>query len=242
MSLLCSARPAGALAGLVLVLAAAALVPVPRPTARSHGPACLLLSPNVDDHLDLAEARRRLHSPEHVRYRRLAGMILDDLGIARHHVHDALGEWRGGVENSLLVVLPGPADPPTVCAAAAYFGLAARQKAVLAFHAEVGGPDTLLTVEMPGRSLDAARRLLDRHGLCERTLLPCADGWRAVVVMPAQHSMPLGDEPGVRVSAQAGRGLFLGDPSRAAASERYRQVIRAYRATRPGRPLAQLGR
>src|SRR5205823_5452536 len=114
---------------------------LPQPAPAPVGSACLLLSPNVDDGLDLAEARRRLRSPEHARYRRLAGDILDDLGIRRHQVHDALGEWQGGVENSLLVGLVGPADPGTLACAAACFGLAAQQKAVLAFHADPAGPD-----------------------------------------------------------------------------------------------------
>jgi hypothetical protein len=230
------------LAGLLLLLGAAVpLLPPPRQAAPA-GSACLLLSPNVDDALDVDEARRRLRSPEHVRYRRLAGRILHELGLGRHQVHDAVGEWQGGVENSLLVVLDGRTDPLTLSCAAACFGLAARQKTVLAFYADPAGPDALATLAVPGRSLDEVRRLLDRHGLSERTLLPGEDGWRAVILVPAQRAAALAAVPGVRLHVQAGRGVRLGEPTRDRASERYRQVIRAYQASRPGPPLAALGR
>jgi hypothetical protein len=229
---------------LLLLGASASLLPSSRPAPPSQvaGPACLLLSPNVDDGLDLAEARRRLHTPEHARYHQIAGEILQTLGAGRHRIRDGLGEWQGGVENSLVVELPGPADPGTLSCAAACFGLLARQKAVLAFHADPNGPDALVTVDMPGRSLDEVRRLLDRHGLPERTLLPDEAGWRAVVLVPAERSLTLAGVPGVRLHVQAGRGVLLGEPTRARASERYRQVIRAYQARRPVPPLARLER
>jgi hypothetical protein len=227
---------------MLLLGAALYLLPAPRPVAAPAGSACLLLSPNVDDSLDLQEARRRLRSPEHVRYRRLAGDILDELGMGRRQVHDALGEWQGGVENSLLVVLTGPTDPMTLSCAAACFGLAARQKTVLAFHADPAGPDALLTLDLPGRSLDEVRGLLDRHGLCTRTLVPAEHGWRAVILVSAAHVSALEVLPGARVQVQTGRGVMLGEPTRDGASEYYRQVIRAYRASRPGPPLACLGR
>src|SRR5262249_28509266 len=109
-------------------------------------------------------------------------------------------------------------------------------------HSDPGGPDALVSVEMPGRSLAEVRQLLDQHGLPERTLLPDRTGWRAVVLVPAERSLTLTGVPGVRLRVQAGCGVLLGEPTRARASERYRQVIRAYQATRPVPPLACLGR
>jgi hypothetical protein len=234
-------RPSVALAALLLLIGAAALVPAPGIEAPAPaGPAYLLLSPNVDEHLDLAEARRRLGSAEHAHFRRLASHILDTLGAGRHQVHDALGEWQGGAENSLLILLDEPAERGALSCAAAWFGLIAQQKTVLAFHAEPGGPDALLTVEMPGRSLEEMRGLLDRHGLRDRTLLPDEGKWQAVVLAPSGRTAGLAEEPGVRLRALRGRGVLLGEPTRAGASERYREVIRAYQARH--RPLALLGR
>jgi hypothetical protein len=243
MSRLSCSRPAVALAGLLLLLAGVGLLPTSQPPAAPPvGSACLLLSPNVDEGLDLAEARRRLSTREHARYRRLAGDILGELGIHQLCVHDALGEWQGGVENSLLVVLAGPADPGTLSCAAACFGLAARQKAVLAFHADPSGPDALVYFEMPGQSLAAVRDLLDRHGLRERTLLRGAGGWRAVVLVSASEAATLADLAGGRLHVQPGRAVLLGEPTRAGASERYRQVIHAYRAAHPAPRLVHRGR
>ncbi len=235
-------RPLVALAALLLLFGAGSLLPVPRRPAAPAGHAYLLLSSNVDEDLDLAQARQRIASAEHAHYRRLAGEILDTLGAGRHQVHDAVGEWQGGAENSLLVVLADPADPGKLACAAAWFGLAARQKTVLAFHAEPGGPDVLLTLEMPGRSLADVRRLLDRHGLRDRTLLPGGGNWRAVVLTSPGRVARLESEPGVSLQVQTGRGVMLGEPTRAGASERYRQVIRAYQASQPARPLALLGK
>ena len=242
MSRLSSSRPVVALAGLVLILAGVGLLPTYRPAAEPTSLACLLLSPNVDDGLDLPEARRRLGTPEHARARRLAGDILDELGIRGYRVRDALGDWQGGVENSLLVVLAGPADPGTLACAAACFGLAARQKAVLAFHAEQAGPDALVHFELPGRSLDEMRRVLDRQGLRERTLLRAEAGWRAILLVSAGKAAALAKVPGARLNVQFGRGVLLGERTRAGASERYRQVIHAYCAGHTCAPLVRSGR
>lgn len=236
------ARTGAALSVLLLLLGtAAAVLPVPRlPSGRQPAAACLLLSPNVDEGLDVVEAQRRLHSPQQAHYHRLAGDILAQLGLQGHRIHDALGEWQGGIENSLLVVLPHPADPMTLSAAAAWFGLVARQKAVLAFHADPAGPDLLVVLDLPGRSLAEARALLDRRGLRDRTLLPAEGGWRAVVlVRGGRLAMPL---PASGWQIQRGQGVFLGEPTRAAATARYREVLRAYRAALPGGPIARLGR
>ena len=93
---------------------------------REKSPKTLLIGVDLpgDPYPEAIEARRRLRSAEHARYRRLAGEILDELQVGRHQILDALGEWQGGIENSLLVVLNDPADPNTLSYAAACFGLA----------------------------------------------------------------------------------------------------------------------
>ncbi len=157
---------------LSLVLAAGTFLPggvAPEPLAPT-GPSYLFLSPNIDDHLSLAEVSRRLGSPMHKHYHQLAGDILRQLGVNDLQVHDAFGDWGDGVENSLLVVLPA-AEPQTLRCAAAWFGLLAQQKAVLAFHPDPAGPDLLTTLDLAGYELAAARLLLDQHGVHDRTIL-----------------------------------------------------------------------
>jgi hypothetical protein len=234
------------LAGLALVLLGPALlvlcIPERQAPAADRSAAYLFLSPNTDEHLDLTQAQQRLRSPDHARYRRLASHILGDLGVAAHQVHDVLGDWGGGAENSLLVVLPCGTDPEAVRYAAASFGLAARQKSVLAFHADPSGPDALVTLDLPGLRLEEVRKALDEHGLPERTLLAHAGGWRALVVLAGGACVALPGVPGAAATRQPGRGEYLGEPDRLRAGERYRAVIRAYQAQRHRLPLARLGR
>ena len=79
-----SVRPLAALAALLLLFGTTALLPVSHKTAAPAGRAYLLLSPNIDEHLDLEQARQRLDTVEHAHYRQLAGHILDTLGAGRH--------------------------------------------------------------------------------------------------------------------------------------------------------------
>ena len=225
--------------GLLLVAyAAPAALPrsaVSRPSADAS--AFLFVSPNTSDDLGLDEARRRLDTPEQARSRRLAGAVLSELGVRRFHVADALGEWQGEAENSLLVTVREPVDAGTLACAAAWFGLAARQKAVLAFRVG-GGDEVLAVIDVPGGSLEAMRALLDRGGFAERTLVARGGGWRAVVLADGARRRALEQVPGARV--WSGRAVVIGAPTADGARERYREVIRANPA-RGEVPLAKLG-
>jgi hypothetical protein len=227
-----------ALGLLLAACAAPALRPSsaqPRPSADAS--AFLFVSPNTHDDLDLVTARQRIDTPDHARYRRLAGTVLSELGVREYRVTDAVGEWQGSAENSLFVTIHEPVEPATVACAAAWFGLAARQKAVLAFR--VGsGEHVVAVIDLPGKSLADARELLDRHGFAERTLIARGDGWRAVVLAESRQRRALERVPGARV--RAGRGVTIGAPTADGARERYREVIRAYHAPCEV-PLAKLG-
>jgi hypothetical protein len=234
---------------LVLALALASSAALfPRrdaPRAAPSGPSYLFLSPNIDDHLSLAEASRRLVSPAHKQYGLLAGDILRQLGVRGAEVHDAVGDWCEGVENSLVVVLPS-AEPDTLRCAAAWFGLAAQQKAVLAFYGDPAGADVLNILDLPGRDLAAARWLLDRHGVRDRAIRVHPRGSQ-VLVLDAEGR--LGEALGQlarhsrgRLRCYPGRGESLAGPTRLQARQRYAEVIRAYQVSRPLPSLARLGR
>jgi hypothetical protein len=139
-------------------------------------------------------------------------------------VHDAIGDWSDGVENSLLVVLPGPTCPDVLRCAAAWFGLEAEQQVVLAFHPDPTGPDVLAMLDLKGWPVGQARRLLDRHGVRDRTILPRGQGCRVVLLdeagRHARHIDQLARLPGARVARQTGRGEVL-------VRQRYHEVIRA---------------
>jgi hypothetical protein len=201
-----------------------------QPRQSADASAFIFVSPNTRDDLDLITAQQRIDTPDHARFRRLAGATLSELGVRRHRVADAVGEWQGCAENSLFVSIHEPVEPATVACAAAWFGLAARQKTVLAFR--VGGGDHVVAViEMPGQTLAGARELLDRHGFAERTLIARPDGWRAVVLVEGRYRKALERVPGARV--RSGTAVTI-------TRERYREVIRSYHANCE-LPLAKLG-
>ncbi len=126
----------------------------------------------------------------------MAGDILQRLGVKDAQVHDAVGDWGDSVENSLLVVLPD-AHPKTLRCAAAWFGLVAQQKAVLAFHPDPAGTHLLSVLDLPGHDLATARRLLDKHGIRDRTILAHQGGCR-VIVLESRSA-----EPALRDAARA---------------------------------------
>ncbi len=216
------------------LLLAGALAALPRSTDRPQpaSPAILFLSPNTDADLSLEESIRRLAMPEHLRFRRLAARILLELAVGPGQVHDAVGDWDGGVENSLLVVLMQPPDADTLRCAAAWFGLAADQKAVLAFRPDVRGPDVLATFEMPA-TLFEARRLLDGHGIRDRTILVESEGCRVFVLDEGgRRGVLLGkvaEASKGRLTRQRGYGETLAGATRAPARRRYREVLRVSR-------------
>jgi hypothetical protein len=242
-----SSRSAASLLALSVTLAACfALVPqhtAPRPAPT--GPSYLFLSPNTDGDLSLAEVSRRLVSPAQKQYRHLTSDLLRQLGLAGAEVHDAVGDWSEGVENSLLVVLPS-ADPQALRCAAAWFGLMARQKAVLAFHADPWGSDFLVVLDLPERDFALVRCLLDGHGIRARTILTHACGSRIVVLdrggQQTEALRGVARHSRARLSWHTGRAESLDGPTPLQARQRYREVIRAYQISRSSSPLARLGR
>jgi hypothetical protein len=207
----------------------------PAPGIAPAGPSYLFLSANTDDHLSLHEASRRLASPEQKLSHHLVAEILRELRLRGASVHDAVGDWSDGVENSLVVVLPA-AEPASLRCAAAWFGLLARQKAVLAFHADPAGVDVLTKLDLPGVDLGALRLQLDRSGILDRTIVPHPHGAGVLVVDEGGRlNGPLeclARKLGGRLRRQAGRCDSLAAPTRPLAEQRYHAVLKEYHAAR----------
>lgn len=190
----------------------------------------LFFSPNTEEGLSLEESLRRLTSPGQQRFRRLTGDILRQLAVGPAVVHDAIGDWADGVENSLLVVLPRSPDAVRLRWAAAWFGLAADQKAVLAFRPNPRGVDLLVTLTLP-TSLAEARVHLDRHGIRGRTILPHTTGCRILVLDERGSRLDLlsrlAFHLGGRIEVSRGHGVSLAGPTRDEARRCYREVLRS---------------
>jgi hypothetical protein len=215
------------LALLAALLLAARLVVGAHGPAAPAGPALLFFSSNTEDGLSLRQAVDRLTEPAHERCRTLAEKVLRDLSAGPALVHDAIGDWQDGVENSLLVVLPRSPDAGTLRRAAAWFGLIGDQKAVLAFRPEPGGRDVLATLVVPG-TLEEVRGQLTLQGVHDRTILVEADGCRVIVVVEGDRYAELAlaaAKMNATIERRRGRSELLAAPTRDEARKRYREVL-----------------
>jgi uncharacterized protein YdeI (BOF family) len=131
----------------------------------------LFVSPNTRENLTLAEALRKLDSPEEVRLLKMARFVACRLGL-RERVSKTLGSWTDGVEHSTLLRVE--TDEATVRYVDAWLGRWARQKSVLYFQARSTGAARMYVLSAPGRSLAVIARTLDRNGVSNRTLVPGA--------------------------------------------------------------------
>ena len=194
----------------------------------------VFFSPNTLSGLTYEGSIRRLRSPEQQRARLIVPGLLVDLGLPRATIDDAIGDWDGGVENSLLVRLPHIRDTATLRYAAAWLGLSCRQRAVLIFHARADGGDRLVTIDVHV-PLDLVRRRLDDLGIRDRTLVVSDDGCRIVVVDPrgeGQARLELAARAlGGRMVSQPGRSELLAGDTRDAATRRYRNAMWTWRVS-----------
>jgi hypothetical protein len=194
----------------------------------------LFLSSNTEENLTLEEASLRLASESQKRFRHVAGDILASIGLAQHQIQGGLGDWSDGVENSILVEVSGTPDLAALRYAAAWFGLLANQKSVLLFCAGAKGPDCVHELEVPEASTPQLRRVLDEHGIKFRTLIAVGKGHRVVVFDEGRqlhHNLVrLAAFYGVRLNQTHGTGAFLGEETRTAAQDAFRQAINEYEA------------
>lgn len=200
------------------------------PESRTSPRTLHFLSSNTEDGLTLGDAERRLESPRHEHFRRRAEALAIGAGMRGVHVFDALGDWSDGVENSLLVQSEFDAGRTTLREVAARFGLEARQKSVLVFHADEGGRDETAFLELPPTALPVLRNRLDAHGILFRTIVRTRDGIQVVVLDQQKPSHARIEQAAKalhgRVQFIAGESLSLGADDREAARQQFRSTIR----------------
>jgi hypothetical protein len=127
--------------------------------------------------------------------------------------------------------VPEPPGLAELRYAAAWFGLLARQRAVLAF-APGPGLDAVARLDVPEQDLGALRVALDRHGVRFRTLVRTCQGHRLLVYDEGRRLegplARLGREYGVRPHVTPGTAAEVSGATAKQARARYRAVIRAY--------------
>lgn len=214
---------------------ATALPPPPQqpPPPDEHREALLSLTPNTDD-LNFEEALARTRSSNQKAFKKIVEHINEQIGL-KAHIHNAVGDWSNGAENSLLQSIREPIDPKTTDYLAAWYGLLANQKAVLAFNPHHGGLDSVYEVEVPSTDLKSVRKSLDAAGIQFRTLVPTKKGTKVVLFDAKRENREQvaqwAGEHSATVRESIGTGRFIGDkPTRTAARAAYRKIITAYEA------------
>jgi hypothetical protein len=124
-------------------------------------------------------AARMIHSNSHVHFKQASAKIDKLLGITGE-VHDALGAWSDGAENSTVSQF-AKADPALVRVAAAMRGLLGEQKAVIPFTMRKNGPTRLVTFDTSEKDASTLSKELGRVGLEYHTLVPTGKGYRVMV-------------------------------------------------------------
>jgi hypothetical protein len=194
----------------------------------------LFFSANTRQGLTFDDSVRLLRSPAQRHGRLLVPGLLEDLGLPSAGIHDAIGDWEGGVENSLMVHLPHIRDAATLRYAAAWLGLACRQQAVLIFHAREDDGDRLTTIDVRA-SIGQVRRALDGLGILDRTLVATNGGCRVIVVDPQGRRQGRLEQAARtlkgRMVSQPGRCEMLAGSTPDAATRRYRDAMWTWRVT-----------
>jgi hypothetical protein len=201
----------------------------------------LFASPNIATGLNLRQAQQRIESRRERALAEISGQIDKDLGLQNSVATPVVGVWADGAENSLMIEHDST-DIATERAAAAMKGLLADQKAVLLFHPDTHGPDSMFTFDAAG-SLDQISRALLQNNIMFHTLEPIQLGGGkphsivhvlnrghdpALTEAVSRAATQLGGNP---VDGHSGTGDFIGATDDTGTDEQQRdEARRAYDA------------
>jgi hypothetical protein len=196
-------------------------------------------SENTEKELTFDQALKRIKSGNHQAFKNITTNLLTQVGL-NGHVTSAVGDWEDGAEQSLLTLLKDPTDEDTLRYVGAWYGLLGNQRAVLVFHPQRQGLDSVYTINVPDTNLASVRQQLSQAGIPFRTLVPQKKGTQVVIY---DEKRALRDRVAQFAGAHnadiheaLGRGEFLGDSTRAGARAAYRKLIDAYESSgAPGR-------
>jgi hypothetical protein len=119
---------------------------------------------------------------------------------------------------SILGLIRGKPDPRQTLYAAAWHGMMSKSPAVTAFIAG-DGPDSLLSIAMPGSAGDA-RQVLDRIGVTPRLIRPDANANEVIVSDPGRKMTDRIAQLGLPIRELRGKSVRLNG------MEDYRNVVR----------------
>src|SRR5262249_43288426 len=113
---------------------------------------------------------------------RMKAINLSCVVRSRIRAYKALGAWNDGAEHSVLMRVRS--DQPTLRYLMSRMGRDAKQKYVIYFYPQRGGPDDFYVLTLPGRSRDlvALSNSLEQAGIPFRTLVPSAKGTEIYII------------------------------------------------------------
>ena len=197
------------------------------------------VSPNTRENLKLEDAIKGMNSQEEMQLR-LKAINLSCVVRSKIHAYKALGSWSDGAEHSVLLRVHS--DPATLRYLMSRMGRDAKQKYVIYFHPQPGGPDDfyVLRVRRRARDLVALSNALQQAGIPFRTLVPLGNT-TAVYIIDLDRELrdkilAAARKLGARVSYEVGDADLFGDDLREQARIKFEQEIKNYEAKNPNLP------
>jgi hypothetical protein len=189
--------------------------------------------------LKLEDAIKGMNSPEEMQLR-MKAINLSCVVSSRIRAYKALGSWSDGAEYSILLRVNS--DPGTLRYLMSRMGRDAKQKYVIYFHPQPGGPDDfyVLRVRRRARDLVTLSNALQQAGIPFRTLVPLGKT-TAIYIMDLDRELrdkirAAARKLGARVSYEVGDADLFGDDLREQARIKFEQEIKNYEAKNPNLP------
>lgn len=197
------------------------------------------VSPNIEEGTNLDFALKQLKSQDHARAKSISSDIDKTLGLDSV-VHDAIGDWTDGSENSLFTEISGNVDFDTLRYSAVVKGKSSNQKGVIPFRIESGGADRIYRINVPTDDIVSIQNKLNEFGVRFRTFVKSKKGETQIIVYDqgaqlAENIKKVGAFYGRQIEEFEGQGEFIGGDSRVEGLREYNRVIEEF----TGRPREQ---
>jgi hypothetical protein len=197
------------------------------------------VSPNTRENLKIEDALKGMNSVEEAQLQ-LKAINLGCVVRSRIRTSRALGAWSDGAEHSILLRVQS--DQATLRYLMSRLGRDAKQKYVIYFYPQPGGPDDFYTLQVPRRNLVALSNDLEQAGIPFRTLVP-AGKTTTVYIIDLDRELrdkifAAARKLAARLSYQTGDADLFGDDLREKAKTKFEEEIKNYEEKNPNLPPA----
>ncbi len=189
-----------------------------------------LVSANREEQLRMDQAVQKMKDSPEQRALLAESQKVDEIVGLNSRAQSGIGAWTDGAENTTLQTFTGLPDYEALRTSMAMKGLLWKQKAVIPFMEQEGGPDRLYRFQIKTTDFAQANKELLALGIENHTLIPHSSATE-VIVFDKGSTLDsalgrAGEFYDTDIKWWPGRGEFLGDfDSREVGAERYREVI-----------------